>query len=84
MWFAVLGQCYVGDPGAEDAAYTIYQYKFAATHVIFFCTVLALVLVGWVRSMSDAAAGRHATNTINAVFSARLSLLIAEQRVSWF
>ena len=62
-------------------AYTIYQYKFAATHVIFFCTVLVLVLVGLFRSKSDASAGRHATNTINSVFSARPWLLIVKQRV---
>ena len=67
----------MGDAGADDAAYTIYQYKFAATHLIFFGTVLVLVLVGLCRSHYDASAGRHATNTINAVFSAHVPLLVA-------
>ena len=60
----------MGDPGADDVAYTIYQYKFAATHVIFFCTVMVLMGVGRFKGRSDAAAGRHSTNAINAVFSA--------------
>ena len=51
--------------------FTLYLYKFAATHGAFFCVVLVMLLVASVQSSGTK---RHVMNTVNAVRDREIEL----------